>query len=1362
MANTAADIQKLYIAYFNRPADPAGLAYWTASSMTITQIANSFAEQTEYKAAFAGQTTESIIATLYTNLFGSARVPDAAGLLYWVGQVNQGKSTLGNVAINILSGAQGDDKIAVDSKLAAATSFTTAVDTSAEIVAYSKPNGVALAKTWLNGVTTAATATAAIATQDTTIAAIVDASATGVVLTNGTDKVNGAIFEAGLVYTPGGDDRINSLQSEDVLSGTGTNGKNTLNAVLGNSNDNGSSTVTPTLNNVQKVNVDATGNTTELDLRNADDITTLSINKLTNEASSGFTFSNISTNKSGGVANDLTVKNSSAVAGTVAFKYVDGALGKEAALGVGGDSTKINVSNVTLTNLSVGQGSANNEGFEQVELTSTGSNKIKNTTFVDLENLTIKGSGSLSMVNTDTSANTEKVTYTASGLGIGNGIGIRTIDATGFTGNVNLDITNALGGFNDPANSGAKFYSSTKMGAGNDVLWTNKAATGTTTLKDKIDGGDGADTLRTYAGVGSNAVITNVETLEMRGASATADLSSFDAALTKAILRDEVTNGAETFTLNKVGATLASSGNIELRHSVTSSNTSGSTLFNGDTVKVSLKDASGTDDKVAITVVNDLNTGTTYNYIVNTDSANATGTVENLTINDNDTESNNVTLSSVGDYTKSVTLTGGVAAQNYKVAGTIIAKTLDASAQKSNLTLTVGKADQTIKLGSGNDLLTFDGLDTLNGTDTLSDAGGTDTVRAAFSKDVAGTPSLDGIEKLHIIANANTTIDLVKATGITELAILSDIAVDSANEIFTSAVTGVAITDIITLKNTNLASINFFGDTDGSAADGGDDNSGKDSTDYTQTFNGLTLENNASATVAVNIAAPLANGADSSSSGDGVKAYNLGQLTTHGVTDLSITVKNEYDSSEDEGDYTTATTTIANIWDRDLVNLTLTAGGNVNVGTVTGNTVNSNIKTFNASAVGGKTTAVVKALGDNAVVTLAAGDDSFNALGSAGNNVVINGGDGKNTITGTAQSDYIYTGSGNDVIHADRGNNTVKSGAGNDTVDALNGSNTVDLGSGWSDKVTFNYDTVGQQNLATNVVAGSGTSAVIGFDNNNDATVDTTFGFAVGAGSELSVKFVGTTFDSVASTLNGRSTTVSAANAFAGVEANLSNLLVATTAGGINLTTVAGGSAADVFLDYRDVTAAADDYDVSLGAGNDSIVISQLSTGKHTITGGTGADRVYLSAAAGADTVVIGENESTAAGWDVITNFAAGAGADVLDLSGTPTAGVTANLTSTTFSTTGPVTASAVGGAFSLSAGVIGVDYTVASVLTFLANNATVSGDVFFFQYDSNGSGAIDAADNVVVFQNLGTDIVVELVGGNGNNVNGLVIGDIA
>ncbi len=236
MANTAADIQKLYIAYFNRPADPAGLAYWMASSMTIGQIANSFGAQAEYNAAFAGQTTEAVIAALYQNLFGHA--PDPAGLLYWTGQVNGGMSTIGNVAINIVSGATGADATTVAAKVKAATSFTTAIDTTAEIVAYSKSAGTGAAKAWLSAVTTDATAASQIIKQDATIAAIVatDSGATAGVsvnLTVGQDSTNGTVgndtMVANVVQNSLGQ-QVNTLGSGDILNGGA--GKDTLDAKI--------------------------------------------------------------------------------------------------------------------------------------------------------------------------------------------------------------------------------------------------------------------------------------------------------------------------------------------------------------------------------------------------------------------------------------------------------------------------------------------------------------------------------------------------------------------------------------------------------------------------------------------------------------------------------------------------------------------------------------------------------------------------------------------------------------------------------------------------------------------------------------------------------------------------------------------------------------------------------------------------------------------------------------------------------------------------------------------------------------------------------------------------------------------------
>ncbi|MFZ5487874.1 MAG: M10 family metallopeptidase C-terminal domain-containing protein, partial [Pseudomonadota bacterium] len=279
--------------------------------------------------------------------------------------------------------------------------------------------------------------------------------------------------------------------------------------------------------------------------------------------------------------------------------------------------------------------------------------------------------------------------------------------------------------------------------------------------------------------------------------------------------------------------------------------------------------------------------------------------------------------------------------------------------------------------------------------------------------------------------------------------------------------------------------------------------------------------------------------------------------------------------------------------------------------------------------------------------------------------------------------------------------------------------------------------------------------------------VTTTYGFAVGNGAEASLKFTGTTFDAVASTLNGRSaitgvTTNAAVTGHANFDANQSNLVV-FTANPTAAQSFTGGSAADIFLDISAGVGTA--YNVSTGAGNDAIVIAQTNTGAHTITGGTGADRVVLSAAAGVDTVVLTEGDSTASAWDVITNFKTGA--DKLDLSSFTT-GAAAKLTSTVWAdidadaaaetvavaATGEVTIGLSGGGNA----VIGKDVSVASVVSFLAANSTTVNDTFFFRYDSNGSGAIDAADNAIFFQNLGTDLVVELVGSATNSVAGFSV----
>jgi hypothetical protein len=159
------DIQKLYVAYFNRPADVGGLNYWEtvveAANGSTAAVSAAFAASPEYKAAYAGLNTAGIVNEIYNNLFG--RDAETTGLDYWVGVINAGSFTIDQAVAIISEAAQGTDKVAFTSKVSAANTFTTSLDTPAEQAGYSGDDANAVAKAWLAGITTAeslATATA--------------------------------------------------------------------------------------------------------------------------------------------------------------------------------------------------------------------------------------------------------------------------------------------------------------------------------------------------------------------------------------------------------------------------------------------------------------------------------------------------------------------------------------------------------------------------------------------------------------------------------------------------------------------------------------------------------------------------------------------------------------------------------------------------------------------------------------------------------------------------------------------------------------------------------------------------------------------------------------------------------------------------------------------------------------------------------------------------------------------------------------------------------------------------------------------------------------------------------------------------
>lgn len=135
-------VQRIYLAYFGRPADPAGLTYFESLLQNagapvdlpslsqaymqpggVHDIIEVFSASRESQDLYAGD-NDAFIQSVYLNLFN--RTPDVAGKSYWIGLLNAGTVSRANAALAILSGAQGSDLDTIATKLAVARQFTTA------------------------------------------------------------------------------------------------------------------------------------------------------------------------------------------------------------------------------------------------------------------------------------------------------------------------------------------------------------------------------------------------------------------------------------------------------------------------------------------------------------------------------------------------------------------------------------------------------------------------------------------------------------------------------------------------------------------------------------------------------------------------------------------------------------------------------------------------------------------------------------------------------------------------------------------------------------------------------------------------------------------------------------------------------------------------------------------------------------------------------------------------------------------------------------------------------------------------------------------------------------------------------------
>lgn len=126
MAVTTSQVQSLYVAYFGRPAEQAGLTYWTAqANATVDQISAAFAQQAEYTSVYGSLSRAQTIDTLYQNLFG--RAAQSNELNYWL---NSSDITVDRLALALVNGATGTDRVLLDSKVQFASAVTTQLGAS--------------------------------------------------------------------------------------------------------------------------------------------------------------------------------------------------------------------------------------------------------------------------------------------------------------------------------------------------------------------------------------------------------------------------------------------------------------------------------------------------------------------------------------------------------------------------------------------------------------------------------------------------------------------------------------------------------------------------------------------------------------------------------------------------------------------------------------------------------------------------------------------------------------------------------------------------------------------------------------------------------------------------------------------------------------------------------------------------------------------------------------------------------------------------------------------------------------------------------------------------------------------------------
>ncbi|CAN7710110.1 hypothetical protein LJR289_005817 [Pseudoduganella sp. LjRoot289] len=1189
-------IQQLYVAYFGRPADTLGLQFWESTMAgnggNLAVISSDFSKSPEYTAVLEGKDAFTVVDTIYMNLFG--RHAEYDGLVYWAGHYAAGRLTISNIIEAVSTAAVGSDLVAYNNKATAATAFTEALDTAAELIAYNAAS-LPTVKAFIAGVTDDATLAAAIdpAAMDTLTATVVQVG-TPVPPFSTFTLTTSADSGSAVAGTTGGDMYIatisnlaagTTLGAGDVLSGA--TGNDTLSISVSGSNAGADTNTTAvTLSSIETISVsnfqtDDTANT-NIDLSQATGVTTLAVNA---SSASGDTFftavRNIVAAEMGNGSGDLGV--------TYADSVVTGTA----------DAQSLTLKGQTGGTFKVG---ASTGGVETLNVVSSSS---ANTVMLSDTNATIKTiniSGDQALTLTEGASIASNVTV---------------IDANTATGAVKV------------TTSAAQDLSITG-GSANDTI---TFSADNFTAADTINGGAGTDTL-SVAGASYTAAtfakVTNVETVALTAA-ATITLASNISATTI-----DLSNAAAQTLVMAAGYTAATTAKISTLDTITNSVANvaltvegtdaafqGSTVTGGtgaDTLKITAATQGGT--AVTFTAGGHV-TGVETVTIVDGGDASATkGRDISLTLGnygtalsidgsalDAGTGVDDETLTVDGtSFTKVLTLTGG--AGNDTVTGGTAADIINTGAGDDSINGAQGGNDS-INAGAGNDTINMNG--SLTSGDTIDGGAGNDTllvsgISASALTNVTNveTLALSGGGSATLTSNLSfTTVDLSSGATAETLTLstgytaATTVTVDAGDKVVNDA--NVALT--VKANASELAATTITGGT------------GTDSL-----------------TVTIDAAAPTVTFDSLITGVEAITIVDRGDATATAGSDITLNLGSYATAVSIDGSALDVADSLATDTTAEI--LTVNGGSATKAITITTGAGGSVLTTGSGNDV------LVGGSGVDSI-TSGTGNDSLN--GGSGNDVFVLG-------ANLTYQDTIIGGSGADTLSISSASATVNdvdfmqvSGVETVTISAY--TNAITLGSYASAAgvTTVSDETGGGVSVtASGMATGITINAVGGNDTLTGGIGNDTFVF-FGSNLDASDVLNGT---SGVDTISLRNTTTAtndvggATSATIGDIANIDQIVVndaATSGTGTVSVTLAAGYGSTAGNGQQDLTLAIDGSALDSGETFTVNASANVAAEKVSITGGAAADT--LTGGAGNDIIVGG------AGADSITG---GVGADVL------------------------------------------------------------------------------------------------------------------